>query len=88
MVPRITDPLAADAAKGLAGVVEYLAAIDEDGAWYDEQELDDIAALVGDRPESLATGRAVVASRGTVRRSVRLATTSCICGVVPPGTTS
>lgn len=61
-MPRITDPLAAQRAKGLARIIKYLSAIDEDGAWYDEQELDDIAALVGDRPESLATGRAVVAS--------------------------
>jgi aminoglycoside phosphotransferase (APT) family kinase protein len=57
VVPRISDPLAAQRAKGLARIVKYLAAIDRDRAWYDERELDDLTYLLGSRPASLDEGR-------------------------------
>jgi aminoglycoside phosphotransferase (APT) family kinase protein len=62
VVPRITDPLASTRAKGLARVLKYLATINEFGAFYDACELDDTAELLGERPMSIASGRAAVAA--------------------------
>lgn len=61
VVPRITDPLASTRAKGLARIVKYLANIDAFGAFYDACELDDLAALLGTRPATVASGRAAAA---------------------------
>lgn len=62
IVPRITDPLASGWAKGVARVVKYMQELDVAGRTYDELERDDLAALLGRRPESLADGRAALAS--------------------------
>lgn len=61
VVPRITDPLASTRAKGLARIVKYLANIDAFGAFYDACELDDLAALLGTRPATVASGRTAAA---------------------------
>jgi aminoglycoside phosphotransferase (APT) family kinase protein len=69
IVPRTDDPLAAQRAKGVARVVKYLAAIDRDGSWHAERELDDLAELLGERPGSLEEGRraeAAAARAGTI----------------------
>jgi len=60
VVPRISDPLAQQRSKGFARVIKYLAALHADGPYYDDRELDDIAALVGARPANVAAGRATV----------------------------
>ena len=75
IVPRIDDPLAAQRAKGLARIVKYLAAIDRDGAFYEARELDDLEALLGERPASVAEGRAAEAAAvvaGTVDDAAHL----------------
>lgn len=61
IVPRIADPLAAQRTKGLARLVKYLQAIDREGAFHAERELDDLSELLGARPASVADGRAAVA---------------------------
>jgi hypothetical protein len=60
VVPRITDPLALVRAKGVARIVKYLQQVDAHGPFYDACELDDLAALLGDRPPSLSAGRTAV----------------------------
>jgi aminoglycoside phosphotransferase (APT) family kinase protein len=69
IVPRITDPLAQTRAKGIARVVKYLRDVDRYGAGAANAELDDIVALLDDRPASLAEARRALtdaARRGTV----------------------
>jgi aminoglycoside phosphotransferase (APT) family kinase protein len=61
IVPRITDPLALVRAKGVARIVKYLDQVNTFGAFYDACELDDLAELLGDRPVSIAVGRAAAA---------------------------
>ena len=61
IVPRITDPLALVRAKGVARIVKYLEQVNTYGAFYDACELDDLAELLGDRPASIAVGRAAAA---------------------------
>ena len=61
IVPRITDPLALVRAKGVARIVKYLEQVNAHGAFYEACELDDLAALLRDRPASIATGRAALA---------------------------
>lgn len=68
VVPGITDPLARQRAKGLARVLKYLAAINRDGAFYDARELDDLAALLGARPVSVAAGRGALADAARAGR--------------------
>ena len=58
IVPRIEDPLARQRAKGLARVIKYLAEVGAHGAFFDARELDDLSALLGHRPASVADGRA------------------------------
>ena len=48
-------------AKGVARLIKYLALVDVYGGWYEACELDDLEALLGRRPESVATGRAAAA---------------------------
>jgi aminoglycoside phosphotransferase (APT) family kinase protein len=57
IVPRISDPLASQWTKGVARVVKYLQDLDAAGRQFAELERDDIAALVGHRPDHLAKGR-------------------------------
>jgi aminoglycoside phosphotransferase (APT) family kinase protein len=57
VVPRVTDPLALQRTKGVARILKYLAARSRLGPFYAEQELDDIAMLLGKRPATVADGR-------------------------------
>ena len=68
VVPGIADPLARQRAKGLARVLKYLAAINRDGPFYEDRELDDLAALLGARPVSVAAGRAALADAARAGR--------------------
>ena len=61
IVPRTTDPLAAARGKGIARLIKYLARVDTYGAAYEAHELDDLEALLGRRPLSVALGRAAAA---------------------------
>ncbi len=61
IVPRISDPLAAARGKGIARIIKYLAQVDLYGSSYETYELDDLEALLGRRPESVAAGRAAAA---------------------------
>ncbi len=61
IVPRTSDPLAAARAKGIARIIKYLAQVDVYGASCEAHELDDLEALLGRRPESVATGRVAAA---------------------------
>jgi aminoglycoside phosphotransferase (APT) family kinase protein len=62
IVPRTQDPLAAARAKGIARLIKYLAQVDLYGGAYRDQELDDLTALVGSRPESVEEGRRAAAA--------------------------
>ena len=57
IVPRISDPLANQWTKGVARVVKYLQELDASGRQFAELERDEIAALLGHRPEGLVDGR-------------------------------
>jgi aminoglycoside phosphotransferase (APT) family kinase protein len=57
IVPRISDPLASQWTKGVARVVKYLQDLDASGREFAELERDDIASLLGRRPEHLQEGR-------------------------------
>ena len=61
IVPRTSDPLASARGKGIARLVKYLAQVDTYGASYEVFELDDLEALLGRRPESVALGRRAAA---------------------------
>jgi hypothetical protein len=62
VVPRITDPLAAQRGKGLARILKYLAESHRHGVFYAACELDDLTRLLGAGPASLEEGRAAVAA--------------------------
>ncbi len=62
IVPRVSDPLAAARSKGIARLIKYLGQVDTYGAAYEAHELDDDAALLGRRPESVADGRTAAAA--------------------------
>ena len=69
IVPRTTDPLAQARGKGVARIVKYLARVDTYGPYYEECELQDLAKLLGRRPDSVLGGRAEAAeavAAGTV----------------------
>jgi aminoglycoside phosphotransferase (APT) family kinase protein len=57
IVPRTTDPFAQVRAKGVARIVKYLARVDTYGPFYEECELQDVATLLGRRPDSVLRGR-------------------------------
>jgi hypothetical protein len=59
---RVDDRVAANLAKGAARQVKYLKEIDRNGSLFDAHELDDIARLLGRRPDSLDDGRADLAA--------------------------
>jgi len=61
IVPRTSDPLAAQRGKGIARIVKYLAQIDTYGEYYEACELDDLEALLGQRPASVSAGRVAAA---------------------------
>ena len=68
IVPRVTDPLAKARSKGLARLVKYLAEVDAHGDFYAACELDDLEALLGGRPPSVAAGRRDLAGRARAGR--------------------
>jgi hypothetical protein len=57
VVPRIADPLALARSKGFARVIKYLSAINAYGSVYEQYELDDLAEVLGGRPQTLTEGR-------------------------------
>jgi aminoglycoside phosphotransferase (APT) family kinase protein len=61
ITPRIGDPLAAQWTKGVARILRYLESTDAAGRTYTARELDEIAAALGARPDSVAAGRAALA---------------------------
>ncbi len=61
VVPRSSDALVIARVKGIARVVKYLEQADAHGAFFEACELDDLAALLGARPSSIAEGRRAVA---------------------------
>src|SRR5262249_12811907 len=63
IVPRIDDALGAQWSKGVARALKYLKEIDRSGPTFAAAELDDLTGLLGDRPASVATGRAAAAAR-------------------------
>jgi aminoglycoside phosphotransferase (APT) family kinase protein len=61
IVPRIADPLASSWSKGAVRLVKHLKELDRSGRAFKDEELADLAALLGSRPESVADGRDEVA---------------------------
>ena len=77
IVPRTEDPLAAVRGKGVARIIKYLAQVDRYGEFYAACELDDLGALLGERPASVADGRVAAADAvavGTVNEADYLRT--------------
>ena len=62
IVPRTEDPLAAVRGKGVARIIKYLAEVDKFGGFYAACELDDLGALLGERPTSVTDGRMAAAA--------------------------
>ena len=60
IVPRLADQHAASKAKSLARLVKWWRARDRHGAGFERVELDEIAALVGDRFDRLMEARAAL----------------------------
>jgi aminoglycoside phosphotransferase (APT) family kinase protein len=61
--PEIADPYSARLLKGLARVVKYLREVDRAGDSHDVAEVDDLAALLGVRPSSIAEGCELLLAR-------------------------
>jgi aminoglycoside phosphotransferase (APT) family kinase protein len=68
IVPRIEDPLASQWTKGVARALKYLREIDLSGNDFDAADLDEIAGLLGTRPESVASGRTELVEAVRARR--------------------
>jgi aminoglycoside phosphotransferase (APT) family kinase protein len=69
IVPRTTDPLAQARGKGVARIIKYLARVDTYGPHYEECERQDLATMLGRRPDSVMSGRtdaAAAVAAGTV----------------------
>jgi aminoglycoside phosphotransferase (APT) family kinase protein len=60
IVPRIDDALASQWSKGVARALKYLKQVDLSGNDFDAVDLDEIAGLLGTRPESVRTGRSAL----------------------------
>jgi hypothetical protein len=61
VVPRITESLAHQRAKGFARIIKHLREVHLHGAYYEDREIDDLATLVGHRPTSVREGRVALA---------------------------
>ena len=61
IVPRISDPLAAQWTKGVARMVKYLQDLDLSGTEFAELERGEIGSLLGRSPDTLVEGRADLA---------------------------
>jgi aminoglycoside phosphotransferase (APT) family kinase protein len=57
LVPRSTDPFVIQRAKGLARILKHLRDADRLAPAFDAQELSDLEALLGERPDTLTAGR-------------------------------
>ncbi|HEY5335008.1 MAG TPA: phosphotransferase family protein [Mycobacteriales bacterium] len=57
IVPRTTDQLAQARGKGVARIIKYLARVDTYGPYYEDCERQDLATLLGRRPDSVMSGR-------------------------------
>jgi aminoglycoside phosphotransferase (APT) family kinase protein len=76
VTPRISDGFATQRIKGLARVVKYLAAANRMGDAFAAEELDELEALLGERPVNIDRGREAVAranSEGRVSTADALA---------------
>jgi aminoglycoside phosphotransferase (APT) family kinase protein len=62
IVPRSTDPFVVLRSKGLARLLKYLRSADQLAPLADEQELADLAGLLGSRPGSVQAGREELAA--------------------------
>jgi len=60
IVPRSTDPFVVLRAKGLARILKYLQDCDRLAGVFEQQELGDLAELLGERPASIEAGRAAL----------------------------
>jgi aminoglycoside phosphotransferase (APT) family kinase protein len=60
IVPLIEDPLAAQWSKGVARALKYLKQVDLSGNDFDAVDLDQIAELLGSRPDSVRAGRSAL----------------------------
>jgi aminoglycoside phosphotransferase (APT) family kinase protein len=70
IVPRSTDPFVVLRSKGLARILKFLQQADQLATIVDEQEIEDLAALLGERPASVRAGRQSLAA--AVQESGRL----------------
>jgi hypothetical protein len=61
VVPRSTDPFVVSRSKGVARVLKYLQQADRLAGLAAEQEMDDLAQLLGTRPHSVGEGRRLLA---------------------------
>jgi hypothetical protein len=68
VVPRITDPLAKQRAKGFARIIKHLRAVNLDGQFYEDDELTDLSGALGERPANLRDGRAALDSAARAGR--------------------
>ena len=66
-VKRTTDNLASNVMKGVARSVKYLKEADRNSAWFDQMELEDIAALVGRIPATVIEGRQALYAAAVAR---------------------
>ena len=65
--PEIDDPWASRLLKGLARVTKYLREVDRAGDRHDQAELDDLEALLGARPATIAEGSATLLAKVRAR---------------------
>ncbi len=68
VVPAIDDPFAKRRAKSMARVVKYLREADRIGGAHVSAELDDLAAVLGQRPATVADGVAELSERVAARQ--------------------
>jgi aminoglycoside phosphotransferase (APT) family kinase protein len=65
--PEISDPWASRLLKGLARVTKYLREVDRSGGIHERAELDDLEALLGERPTAIHEGSAALLERVRAR---------------------
>ena len=65
--PEIADPWASRLLKGLARVTKYLREVDRAGDRHEQAELDDLEALLGARPATIAEGSAALLAKVRAR---------------------
>lgn len=71
VTPRIEDGFAVQRIKGLARVLKYLAAANRYGPAMRAAEISELAALLGERPTDVASGRSAVAEAASAGRISR-----------------